>query len=478
MSKTYQTKTDMQKYPTINQTLVKYTFSGSQPATSGKWIKLGTWTSSGDTQCCLIQVFSGNGYNGSATQNSDFSIFIKDGYQAKPSASSAFGVTVTLGLNCANVKVQVRAKSNTVCDVWFYCPWAYGNGSYLVNRGSGKWENSGLNQTAEPTDGTSQSVSMADYLTSKETRSAITQTAESIKTTVSKEYATKTSLTQTANDLTIDFNSKINNIDKYVRFVDGNVILGEAGNPITLKLTNDHLDILSNANVVAKFAKNTIELGNDSYFSEIKLCKGLGSIQGYAQSGEDSNPHILIGASSGVKLYATREVNAGHLTTGGFNVLTSTDASNNTATMSSSSFLRGNNGHILKEAAVSVNTSNTGNSACDITASKIRINSRDVFTLTKLWSGNLSRGGSVNVTQGSQYTLFAVCPNGEGILMIGVKFKDELHCYASYDSGTESRQCRASFRVNEDTFRLTASSENVLNGANSGRNITEIYGLF
>ena len=478
VSKTYQTKTDMQKYPTINQTLVKYTFSGSQPDTSGKWIKLGTWTSSNDSQCCSIQVFSGNGYNGLATQNSDFSIFIKDGYQAKPSASSAFGVTVTLGLNCANVKVQVRAKSNTVCDVWFYCPWAYGTGSYLVDRGSGKWEHSGLNQTAEPTDGTPQSVSMADYLTSQETRSTITQTAESIKTTVSKEYATKTSLTQTANDLTIDFNSKINNINKYVRFVDGNVILGEAGNPITLKLTNDHLDILSNANVVAKFAKNTIELGNDSYFSEIKLCKGLGSIQGYTQSGEDSNPLISIGASSGVRLYATREVNAGHLTTGGFNVLTSTDASNNTATMSSSSFLRGNNGSIQKEAAVSVNTSNTGNSACDITASKIRINSRDVFTLTKLWSGNLSKGGSVNVSQGSQYTLFAVRPNDEGILMIGVKFKDELHCYASYDNGTETRQTRASFHVNGNTFRLSAASENVLNGANAERNITEIYGIF
>lgn len=478
VSKTYQTKTDMQKYPTINQTLVKYTFSGSRPATSGKWIKLGTWTSSGDAQCCSIQVFSGNGYNGSATQNSDFSIFIKDGYQATPSASSAFGVTVTLGLNCANVKVQVRAKSNTVCDVWFYCPWAYGSGSYLVDRGSGKWEYSGLNQTAEPTDGTSQSISMADYLTSEETRSAITQTAESIKTTVSKEYATKTSLTQTANDLTIDFNSKINNINKYVRFVDGNVILGEAGNPTTLKLTNDHLDILNNANVVAKFSENAIELGNNSYLSEIKLCKGLATIQGYTEVGNDSDPLISIGASSGVNLYATREIDAGHLTTGQFKVLTSTDSSYSETIMGSSSFLRGSGGSIAKEAAVSVTTSNAGESACNITASKIRINGREAFTLNKLWSGNLSRGGSVNVTQGSQYTLFAVRPSDEGLLMIGVKFKDELHCYASYDSGTETRQSRASFHVNGNTFRLTAASENVLNGANSGRNITEIYGLF
>lgn len=321
------------------------------------------------------------------------------------------------------------------------------------------------------------SEAIALRATKKYTDAQLKITSESITSTVSKTYATKTSLTQTASDLTIDFNNKIKNINKYVRFVDGNVILGEAGNPITLKLTNDHLDILNNANVVAKFSENTIELGNDSYFSEIKLCKGLGSIQGYAQSGEDSNPIISIEASSGIRLYATRNVNAGHLTTGGFNVLTSTDASNNTATMSSSSFLRGNNGSIQREAAVSVTTSNTGDSACDITASKIRINGRDVFTLTKLWSGNLSRGGSVNVSQGSQYTLFAVRPNEEGLLLIGVKFQDELHCYASYDSGTETRQSRASFRVNGNTFQLTAASENLLNGANTATNITEIYGI-
>ena len=261
VSKTYQTKTDMQKYPTINQTLVKYTFSGSNPATSGKWIKLGTWTSSGDSQCCSIQVFSGNGYNGSATQNSDFSIFIKDGHQETPSASSAFGVTVTLGLNCANVKVQVRAKSNTVCDVWFYCPWAYGSGSYLVDRGSGKWEHSGLNQTAEPTDGTSQSVSMADYLTSEETRSAITQRADQITSTVAatyvnnqtlSSYATKSQLEQTSTSLTSriqttektvsGMSTTVKNVNDYMTFARENnqptLTIGSSSSSFRTKLTN------------------------------------------------------------------------------------------------------------------------------------------------------------------------------------------------------------------------------------------------
>lgn len=261
ISKTYQTKTDMQKYPTVNQTAVRYTFSGSTPSNSGKWIKLGTWTSSGDSSCCSIQVLTGNGYNGLADQNSDFSIFIKDGYQGTPSASKAFGVTVTLGLNCANVRVQVRAKSNTVCDVWFYCPWNYGTGSYMVDRGSGKWEHSGLNQTAEPTDGTSQSISMADYLTSEKTRSAITQTAESIKSTVAatyvnnetlSSYATKSQLEQTSTSLTSriqtteksvsGMSTTVKNVNDYMTFARENnqptLTIGSSSSSFRTKLTN------------------------------------------------------------------------------------------------------------------------------------------------------------------------------------------------------------------------------------------------
>lgn len=261
VSKTYQTKTDMQKYPTVNQTAVKYTFSGARPDNSGKWIKLGTWTSSGDSQCCSIQVFTGNGYNGLAAQNSDFSIFIKDGYQATPSASKAFGVTVTLGLNCANVKVQVRAKSSTVCDVWFYCPWSYGSGSYMVDRGSGKWEYSGLNQTAKPTDGTSQSISMAGYLTSEETHSAINQRADQITSTVAatyvnnntlSSYATKSQLEQTSTSLTSriqttettvsGMSTTVKNVNDYMTFARENnhptLTIGSSSSSFRTKLTN------------------------------------------------------------------------------------------------------------------------------------------------------------------------------------------------------------------------------------------------
>lgn len=261
VSKTYQTKTDMQKYPTVNQTAVKYVFSGSNPSNSSKWIKLGTWTSHDNSQCCSIQVFTGSGFNGLANQNSDFSIFIKDGFQDIQSASKAFGVTVTLGLNCANVKVQVRAKSSTICDVWFYCPWSYGNGSYMVSRGSGKWEHSGLNQTAEPTDGTPQNIFMAGYLTSEETHSAINQRADQISSTVAatyvnnktlSSYATKSQLEQTSTSLTsriqttettvAGMSTTVKNVNDYMTFARESdhptLTIGSSSSSFRTKLTN------------------------------------------------------------------------------------------------------------------------------------------------------------------------------------------------------------------------------------------------
>lgn len=348
------------------------------------------------------------------------------------------------------------------------------------------WSSPKLELGNKPTD---WSPAPEDYSTTTEMQSSINQTAESIKTTVSKEYtkitdadnkyATKTSLTQTANDLTIDFDNKIDNINKYVRFVDGNVILGEAGNPTTLKITNDHLDILNNTDVVAKFAESAIELGNNSRQSEVKLCKGLGSIRGTVFGESDTDPIIEITTQSGVNLNAKREINAGHFTMGGFNVLTSSDGTNNETQMVSESYLRGDTSSTMKDAAISLYTSSkTGDSVCRISSSKIQINGYDAFRLTKLWSGNLSRGGSVNVIGGSNYTLFAVRPGLDGILMVGVKYLNQLHCYASADGGSSISQYHASFEVNNSTFKLVAASVNILNGGNNAYTVTEIYGLF
>lgn len=369
--------------------------------------------------------------------------------------------------NSAKLAQEAKDTANT----------ANTNAAYAVEKSdtATNTANTAQNNANEAADAANTAQSTAN--TAKANAQKAQDDIDAFKTDADAKYATKVSLTETASDLTINFDNKIDNINKYVRLVDGNVILGEAENPTTLKISNDHLDILNNTDVVAKFAESAIELGNNSKQSEVKLCKGFGSIRGTIFGEGDSDPIIEITTSSGVNLTANREINAGHFSMGSFNVLTSSDGTNNEAMMVSESYLRGDNAPVMKDAAISVYTSSsTGDSVCRISSSKIQINGHDAFRLTKLWSGILSKGGSVNI-YGSQYTIFAVRPGGDGVLMIGVKYGTELHCYASVDSGSAAHQYRASFEINDFTFRLIGASCNVLNGANTAYWITEIYGI-
>ncbi len=132
------------------------------PLTGGNnqfvWSKLGTLTSAGDDSNFIINIYTGNGYNGGANQNSQAEIVIKDGWQSSASTTSAFGVSVTRQ-NCDNLKVQVRATASNKCDVWIYLPWSYSNGTYTISGKYTSWSLSNTTQTAEPTTGTLQDLS-------------------------------------------------------------------------------------------------------------------------------------------------------------------------------------------------------------------------------------------------------------------------------------------------------------------------------
>lgn len=121
------------------------------------WSKLGTLTSAGDNSNFIIDIYTGSGYNGQASQNSQAEIVIKDGWQASASTTAAFGVSVTRQ-NCDDLKVQVRATASNQCDVWVYLPWSYSWGTYTVAGKYTSWATSQTTQTAEPTTGTLQDL--------------------------------------------------------------------------------------------------------------------------------------------------------------------------------------------------------------------------------------------------------------------------------------------------------------------------------
>ena len=191
-----------------------------------KWVKLGYLTSNGDSSSILLHVYSGNGYNGQASQNAEFEIFVKDGSQQSPSATGAFGVSVSRIRDADDVKVKVMAFSSTTCDIWAYLPWAYWNGHYTLQGDYKSWQD-GPNcggtriQDAEPTSGAAQNLaydtlstrSYVDQTSQKvalgvvqnyqgsdgsglATKSDITAAKTSITSTVASTYATKTGVTQ------------------------------------------------------------------------------------------------------------------------------------------------------------------------------------------------------------------------------------------------------------------------------------------
>lgn len=136
-------------------TVKKYDITGASG--SVKWIKLGTLVSNGDASNTIITVYSGNGYNGTANQNSQVEIIIKDGWQSTQSAATSFGVSVTRQ-NCESLTVKVMATAHNTCDVWVYMPWTYWNGMYTIVGSYASWTHSGANQSGAPTTGTEQNL--------------------------------------------------------------------------------------------------------------------------------------------------------------------------------------------------------------------------------------------------------------------------------------------------------------------------------
>lgn len=148
---------------------------------TAKWARLGTLVSSGNFSNAVIRVWSGDGANGRANQNSSFEIQIKDGWQSTLSANKACGVTV-YRISCSNVKVKVIPTAHDTYTVWAYLPWGYWNGNYAVYGKYKSWTSQHLIQSEEP-EGTGADTAYYDqaFLTSTVAKAteatALTETA-------------------------------------------------------------------------------------------------------------------------------------------------------------------------------------------------------------------------------------------------------------------------------------------------------------
>lgn len=188
---------------------------------AAQWCRLGTLTSFENFSTAVISVWSGDGANGNASQNSWFEIHIKDGWQSTQSTTKACGVTV-YRTHCDKVKVKVIPTAHNTFTVWVYLPWAYWNGNYAVNGRYKTWTTDFTHQTAEP-EGTGADTAYYDqaFLTSTVAKAteatALAETAwtDVPETNISPRYGKNIKYLKSGNTVyvrgSISFSASLNN---------------------------------------------------------------------------------------------------------------------------------------------------------------------------------------------------------------------------------------------------------------------------
>ena len=123
---------------------------------TARWYYLGHLTSNGDSSEVIIDIYSGNGYNGTGNQNTHISIFVKDGWQSTRAAANSFGISYLVDhsdVNATSIKVKGLASADNVIDLYVYLPWGYSDGYYSIKGCYNTWAHKGTRSTTEPTSG-------------------------------------------------------------------------------------------------------------------------------------------------------------------------------------------------------------------------------------------------------------------------------------------------------------------------------------
>lgn len=121
----------------------------------------------------------------------------------------------------------------------------------------------------------------------------IQQTSEAIMLEVSQTYAVNgevqeqisTAMTQLADSFNFEFETLRTTVDandasnreqfeeirKYIRFVDGNILLGEDGNALTLKIQNDRISFLDEGAEVAYFSNQQLYVTDAHFLNSMRV---------------------------------------------------------------------------------------------------------------------------------------------------------------------------------------------------------------
>lgn len=113
---------------------VRYTAKKFIAATNTpQWLKVCTLKNSSDSDSAFVHVYTGDGWNARANQQTEVEIFVKDSFQSSHTTTNAFGGSYNVvGTYHAGIQVRVIALSASSCEIWLYLPWGYSSGFFTV----------------------------------------------------------------------------------------------------------------------------------------------------------------------------------------------------------------------------------------------------------------------------------------------------------------------------------------------------------
>jgi hypothetical protein len=143
---------------------------------------------------------------------------------------------------------------------------------------------------------TAQTASEAVYNVEQNLLASIQTSEENIKSTVAESYYLKedtdalissvsTEIEQTKNSVEIQFtqfsqdieavvngtDAEFEEIRKYIRFVDGKILLGEVGNELELQIANDRISFLQDGAEVAYFSNRKLYVTDTQIMHSLQL---------------------------------------------------------------------------------------------------------------------------------------------------------------------------------------------------------------
>lgn len=182
-----------------------------------------------------------------------------------------FGLVITDSITSEQVGPAKLELGNKPTD-WSPAPEDIAEESKTYTDAQLKITSDSITSTVSKTYATKTSVDTAIQTSKTYTDTELTQTSEEIRFDFNKSIAsTSSELQSRIDDNDVATNQKLSEINKYIRFVNGNIILGETGNELMLTIQNNRISFTQSGVEVAFFSNDKLHINKAEVLTSMKI---------------------------------------------------------------------------------------------------------------------------------------------------------------------------------------------------------------